>query len=260
MGMYDVVNGEQAKCFPWVSYDSKKDEIWVHGGSLYSYEIGADVPYKSVNYNYGKNFVILVFNKYPDCTYCNYDYIIHVIDNGIVKDSFTNEIGDIDWENNDTVVGYSGELLSIKNSKNIEDYIASQRKYWTEYEKVRYHWNELFGKSMKCFTGLGLLDKESKERKEREKEILRLDNLMHEETMRIEPELERLESEHAKWFVDTSEIQDILNLGCYISAYYNTNDIKERQACERIITNLLDKDKYLLDRYVDWHESDHPKY
>ena len=42
MGMYDTINGEQVKCFPWVSI--YKDEITYHGGELKYYGIGDDVP------------------------------------------------------------------------------------------------------------------------------------------------------------------------------------------------------------------------
>ena len=43
MGMYDTINGEQVKCFPWVSI--YKDEITYHGGELKYYGIGDDVPF-----------------------------------------------------------------------------------------------------------------------------------------------------------------------------------------------------------------------
>ena len=46
--MYDTINGEQVKCFPWVSI--YKDEITYHGGELKYYGIGDDVPYKKPHY------------------------------------------------------------------------------------------------------------------------------------------------------------------------------------------------------------------
>ena len=104
MGMYDTINGEQVKCFPWVSL--YKDEITYHGGELKYYGIGDEVPYKKPHYNYGKNFIILDLNRYPESDYCEYDYIIHVIVDGKVNDTFENKIGSIDWSINENVVGY----------------------------------------------------------------------------------------------------------------------------------------------------------
>ena len=37
MGMYDTLNGEQVKCFPWISHQRDNvshTQLWSHGGSL----------------------------------------------------------------------------------------------------------------------------------------------------------------------------------------------------------------------------------
>ena len=75
MGMYDTINGEQVKCFPWVSFDNFMNSISYHGGDLKSYNTGDEVPYKRPHYNYGKNFIILDLNRFPESDYCEYDYI-----------------------------------------------------------------------------------------------------------------------------------------------------------------------------------------
>ena len=154
MGMYDTINGEQVKCFPWVSL--YQGEISYHGGDLKYYDNGDEVPYKQPHYNYGKNFVILDLNRYPESDYCPYDYILHVIEDGKVKETYTDEIGDINWSNNKSVVDYYGELLNIHSSEDILNYIKDQREYWTKREEIRSRWNELFSESMEYFTGIGL--------------------------------------------------------------------------------------------------------
>ena len=252
MGMYDTINGEQVKCFTWVSL--YKGKINYHCGHLKYYDTGDEVPYKQPHYNYGKNFIILDLNRYPESDYCDYDYILHVIVDGKVKDTFIDNIGDIDWSINETVVGYSSELLNIHSSEDVVDYIDAQRKFWIDYENIRSHWNELFKEMMQRSTGLGLLDKESEERKIRHKEINEIHKLMKEEDKRIKPELDSLSKEHSKWFIDTSDIDDLINLGDYISAY-NLREDDQRQ-CDEMIQKLLSSDNTLYDRYVQWQGDD----
>ena len=252
MGMYDEINGEQVKCFPWVSL--YKGEISYHGGDLAYYGTGDKVPYKKPHYNYGKNFIILDLNRYPDSDYCDYDYILHVIVDEKIKVTFTDEIGDIDWNINETVVGYAGELLNIKSSEDIMNYIEAQRQYWEKYENIHSHWNELFKESMHYFTGIGLLDKDSEERKMRREKIEEIHKLMDEENKRIKPELNELSKKHSRWFVDTSDIDDLINLGDYISAY--NLEMDEQEQCKEMIQKLLNSDSTLYDRYVKWQGSD----
>ena len=252
MGMYDEINGEQVKCFPWVSL--YKGKISYHGGDLAYYGTGDKVPYKKPHYNYGKNFIILDLNRYPDSDYYDYNYVLHVIVDGKIKVTFTDEIGDIDWNINETVVGYDGELLNIKSSEDIMNYIEAQRQYWEKYENIHSHWNELFKESMHYFTGIGLLDKDSEERKMRREKIEEIHKLMDEENKRIKPELNELSKKHSRWFVDTSDIDDLINLGDYISAY--NLEMDEQEQCKEMIQKLLNSDSTLYDRYVKWQGSD----
>ena len=91
MGMFDTINGEQVKCFTWTSFSN--GGFVYHGGHCKYYNTGDEVPYKKPHYNYGKNFIILDLNEFLDC---DYDYILHVIVDGKLKDTFENELGDID--------------------------------------------------------------------------------------------------------------------------------------------------------------------
>ena len=51
MGMYDTLNDEQVKCFPWYSFDvislSPEGSIGGHGGKLKYYGNGSEIPYRS---------------------------------------------------------------------------------------------------------------------------------------------------------------------------------------------------------------------
>lgn len=255
MGMYDTINGEQVKCFPWVSLYN--NEIIYHGGDLAYYGVGSEVPYKRPHYNYGKNFIILDLNRFPDNAYCDYDYILHIIVDGKVEETFKDEIRNIDWFINETVVGYRGELLNIKSSKDVLDYIKAQREYWERYENINNHWNELFSESIQYFTGLGLLDKDSEESKFRRKKIDKIHILMEKEKERIKPKIDVLTEGHSKWFVDTSNIDDLINLGDYISAYYTELKAERKdnvKACNEMISKLLESDDTLYDRYLKWQE------
>lgn len=253
MGMYDTINGEHVKCFPWVSYYN--EGISYHGGDLKYYNTGDEVPYKKPHYNYGENFVILDSNEFP---FGGYDYIIHVVVDGKVKDTFENEIGNINWLINKNVINYHGDFLNINSTDDVNEYIKAQKQFWAKREEIRKYWNELFKESMKYFTGLGLLDKDSDEKKFRIEKIKEIHTLMDEEEEKIRPQENALAKEHSKWFIDTSEIEDLINLGNYISAYYTESMAKRESAtkCIEKISELLNKDKTLYNRYVEWQCSD----
>ena len=69
---------------------------------------------------------------------------------------------------------------------------------------------------------------------------------------RIKSDLEVLCEGHKKWFVDISGINDLINLGNYISA---TEVESDREICEEKIRKLLASDSSLYDRYVEWQGS-----
>lgn len=256
MGMYDTINGEQVKCFPRVYL--YKEEIGCSGGGLKCFNNGAEVPYKAPHYNYGKNFVILDYNRFPDSKYDNYDYIIHVIVDGKVKRTFRDKIGRIDWKKNECVVGYYGELFNVKSNEEILAFIKDQREYKKRLEKINTHWNELFAKSMKYFTGLGLVEKDSKEYKLRWSKIEKCHILMDEEKARIKPEEDALNKEYEHWLVDISAIEDCIALGDYISADSQSyrDSTAENEFCQKMIRQMLQADSTLYDRYVKWQGDD----
>ena len=153
MGMYDEINGEQVKCFPWVSF--YKDEINYHGGELKCYATGSEVPYKKPHYNYGKNFIILDLNMYRGEPFGeDYNYILHIIVDGKVKNTLTDECANIDWSINNVVVGYRGELINVKTEEEFLQYIKAQREYWAKHDQINERHSQLFKESMEYFHGM----------------------------------------------------------------------------------------------------------
>lgn len=255
MGMYDTINGEQVKCFPWVSFYDKIP--CYHGGDLRNYNTGDEVPYKTLHYNYGENFIILDVNQhYPD-GFFPYNYVLHIIVDGKVKDTFKNEIGNIDWSINKNIVTYYGELLNIKKSEDILNYIKEQRECWKKYREINARDNELFKELMNHMNGITLLDKDSEERKLRNKKIEEIRKLIDEEREKIEPELDAINKEFSKWLIN--DIDDLIKLGSYVSAYRTELEAKRydnAKSCEEIIRILLDSDDTLFGRYLKWQKID----
>ena len=121
MGMYDTLNGEQVKCFPWYSFDvmslSPEGSIGGHGGNLKYYGNGSEIPYRSLAYNYGKNFIIFDFNPALDPNDGS-DWVAHVIKDGLLKASVYKENAGDEFE----------EILK-KNRKNISYYGGGNFKF-----------------------------------------------------------------------------------------------------------------------------------
>lgn len=123
MGMYDTLNGEQVKCFPWFSFYvsaiDTKGVVTSHGGDLKYYGNGSEIPYRSLAYNYGKNFIIFDFT--PElCTDEIGEWAAHVIENGHLKASFYRKDADDEFK----------EMLK-KSTKNIGYYGDDNFKFKT---------------------------------------------------------------------------------------------------------------------------------
>lgn len=93
MGMYDSINSEQIKCFPWVSYQHNDTDgmcLWSHGGGLRCFNDNDKVPYRSLSYNYHKDFNII--DMHPTMLPFDNGIVLHAIRNGKVKESITIEL------------------------------------------------------------------------------------------------------------------------------------------------------------------------
>ena len=258
MGMYDSINSEQIKCFPWVSLDN--NNISYHGGNLHNFKNGDKVPYKKPHYNYGKNFIILDMDRSMDKEYSTYKYIIHVIIDGKVQNTFTDKIGKINWSINTNVIDYIGNPLNIHSSQDILDYIEDYQLYFKNRDDIYKNWTIIFKEYMSYSKGIALLDTE--EKKNRIAKIEECKCRLDTEKDRIQPEIDALDSKFSKWIVDTSNILDVITLGDYISAYYTEYSINDNTNSETLeyllnrIHDLLKFDKTLYNRYVEWQDYD----
>lgn len=125
MGMYDNMGGQQIKCFyqPVISHDIDsrfglppvdKLNMWAMGGSLKTYRRFSKVPYKTMYYDYGKNF--LIFDpRNPDR--CN---IIHVILGGRYAASLTYNQLRFSHVPIDTVIDHYGNRVNITRKEDFE--------------------------------------------------------------------------------------------------------------------------------------------
>lgn len=261
MGMYDTINGEQVKCFPWAHY--YEHEIVYSGGDLQYYENGTDVPYKKPYYNYSKNFLILDINEFPDSDYTDYNFVIHLILDGKVFDTYKDSVPkDIPFDKIANVISYRGTLLNLHSAEDILNYIEALRKYRIDYDILHEHWNELFKQVHKVMFGIGTLDKESKERKERLEKYKVLHKQMEAEKERIADDVDALLKTMEKWYVDTTEIDPLIDLGDFIYCYlfmcseeHKANYTDEaRLEVYNQIKLKLDNDEYLLEKYCVWQE------
>ena len=251
MGVFDSINGELVKCFPKVSLG---DGIVYCEDNLTCYNTGDEAPYKRPHYNYGKNFIVLDLNRHTNVDCVNYDYILHVIVDGKVKNTLEDEFGGIDWSINETVVDYNGDLLNIKNAEDLLNYIKEQRECWATYDEINSHWHGSFDESMQYYSGFASLEDGSTEKKFRLQKIEEIGKLMGKEKDRIRPEVDILNKSISKWFVDVSDIYDLKALGGYISVYNSHSE--EREICKEEIEKRLSSDDTLYERYVNWQGSD----
>lgn len=275
MGMYDTINGEQVKCFPWVHYyrdNIIKTIVTYSGGDLKYYRNKSKIPYKKFYYNYGKNFMILDIQEFLYKNYGlslenedeTYNYVLHVIRNGKVKatyDGNKNSINEEDFSLNACVIDYYGEFLNIKNANDIIEYMKAKQKYHIEYEKINKKWNALFRESMEYFSGIALLEPDSEEKKERLEKIKELHKQMEEEKKRTKNDIDVLaKTFRNKWIVENEELNDIISLGeflscldCVIKHENMTNREEARIISSNFIVKKLEENEDLYKRYIEWY-------
>lgn len=137
MGLYDYLNGDQVKCFyipnmyvdvdPLFRTKEKILDIWNIGGNLKGYKNGNRVPYKSLYYYYGKNFIIFNCDHFEGT-----ESIIHIIENGKLLASYDiDEIPNIDISKFNVFDKY-GEQLNIKT---VEDFLLYQNEKVSSYKE-----------------------------------------------------------------------------------------------------------------------------
>lgn len=154
MGLYDTLNGEQIKCFPYVSIEKETGEIKTIYGNLDEYKTGDFVLHKSLwSLNYPKNFLILdahfVHNRVL-CPICkkpmpipliketcdcgkemkeegiSCSYCIHIIEDGFIKGT----IYDLSLlDKIYPVYDYYGTKLNTLTKDDISSYVKKNYEY-----------------------------------------------------------------------------------------------------------------------------------
>ena len=252
--MYDMINGEAVKCFP--IYYMTGEAMNCSEGNLISYDTGDPVPYITPYYNYGKNFLVIDINGSPEF-YEGYDFLIHVITDGFVKETLKNTFKNINWDINSSVVNYNGEILNIHSEKEALDYIDAQKKYWHNIWETKLRLNVLRGLQCNYFCQIKSLEEGSKDRKTVIEKISRNSESIKEEFNRTAPELERIRKEFSTtWIKDTSDIDDLILIGKLISCYNLAHSEEESGYVLKSISDMLNKDKTLRNRYVEWQGTD----
>lgn len=254
MGMYDIINGEQVKCFPLAYYyktDIFENSVHYSCGNLEGYNNGDFVPYKKFYYNYGKNFIILDTHvDYSD----GLEYILHSIRDGKVFNTFIDTTDGLIFDDNTKVIDYYGNFINIKSVKEIEEYVSSTKKYKEAYEELNRNKNKLLREWSKLGFGLGTLSKDSEEFKLRTKKQKEINQKINEEENKIKEQNENLQNNYQnKWSVDTSSINDLISFGEYL--YLFERDKNKETELVDIYLNLLRnlKTDDLIKRFKDWY-------
>lgn len=234
MGMYDTINSEQVKCFPWITYQYIKDSdirLLEHGGSLKNYENNATVPYRSLCYNYHENFNIL--DTHPTALLFDNGIVLHAIRNGKVKESITIELNDdyiiskklqeiiSDYLKTAHTVSYTG--YQTFNIHSYSEMLAFYNEYQARMEKltdIRKESHRRMNAWTKTIRKLHDKDLSDAQRNQIQNDVNQLKATYDEERKRIEPDINQLNATFInKWCVPkSSEIKKYIRFGEWITA------------------------------------------
>lgn len=237
MGMYDIINSEQVKCFPWITYQYDKDSdirFWNHGGSLKNFNNTDAVPYRSLCYNYHKDFNIL--DLHPTALPFDNGIVLHAIRDGKVKESITIELDDTSLIPNELqerisgylakahTVGYTGypdlnvhsyyDMLAFYNESN------ARLEKLADIRKESHRRMNAWAKSVRKLHNQDLSDAQ---RNQIQNDVNQLKTAYDDERKRIAPEIDTLNMEYInKWCVPTSsELNKYISFGEWITAGLN---------------------------------------
>lgn len=234
MGMYDTINSEQIKCFPWITYHYDKNNdirLWEHGGSLKNFNDNAAVPYRSLCYNYHENFNIL--DLHPTALPFDNGIVLHAIRDGKVKESITIELDDTSLISNELQEHISGYLTSAHTigytgypDLNIHSYYEmlafyneshARLKKLTDIRKESHRRMNAWSKSVRKRHNKDLSDVQ---RNQIQNDVNQLKAAYDEERKRIEPFIDELNKDFiTKWCVPkSSEMNKYINFGEWITA------------------------------------------
>lgn len=234
MGMYDTINSEQIKCFPWITYRYDKDNdmrLWEHGGSLKNFNNNATVPYRSLCYNYHEDFNIL--DLHPTALPFDDGIVLHVIRDGKIKESITIELEDehlipktlqehiSDYLTTANTVGYTGyPVLNIHSYyEMLAFYNESQARLekLVDIRKESHRRMNAWAKTVRKLHDKNLSDAQKNQIQD---DVNQMKSAYDEERKRIEPDIDKLNEEFInKWCTPkSSEMSKYIHFGEWITA------------------------------------------
>ena len=147
MGMYDYLEGEQVKlfdfpCNPLKRNSNKLNDVFYQEhfieGNFRRYKKGNKVPYRTLFYNYGENFIVFDYRYF---SFEKEEPLIHVVENGIYVNSFRYSKIPDDLKI-DLVVDKFGHPVNIVKKEDfkdiIDEFLFYDEKYFeliNKYEK-----------------------------------------------------------------------------------------------------------------------------
>lgn len=263
MGMYDTLNDEQVKCFPWYSFDvislSPEGSIGGHGGKLKYYGNGSEIPYRSLAYNYGKNFIIFDFT--PEfCTGEIGEWAAHVIENGRLKASFYRKDADDEFEKmlkkSTKNIGYYGDdNFKFKTLKNVNQYAKEANALRCQIADMYKPADAIMREWSKTFHESKNLEKGSEEYAVFQKKVQDYIKRHDEELAKIKPIISKLKKDFAdKWIEkDSEEYLKMSDFGESVEAGILTLKCRkkqEKESAEKI--EEAKKHGIFFDRQKEW--------
>lgn len=225
MGLYDYLGDTQVKCFPvpvvklnkppYHEYNKEGLGFFSLSGSLKSYPRGCSVPYKTLYYNYGKDFMVFDYRTFDYDTPEDYKFdekglLVHIIVNGRYHRSVSYnklpkryKIG--------LVLDNYGDVLNINTINDFKEIVYS----WRCYQKKRL---ELEKEALKPygvkFSIFELADKLSKEEYLKAiEENTSITNEIYDKTLRVFRDT---------WYKNDKEIEKTIFGGWTIGGIYET--------------------------------------
>lgn len=243
--MYDYMGKEQIKCFhlPFVDADDKSFNLRCLEGNFRGYRKGDKVPYQTLYYNYGKNFLIF---DYMAALVEEDDIFVHIIEKGrYIKTVKYNKLP----KNYKIckVVSKNGKELNIHSSEDLSLFITELSNNIKKDRELTEYYNKEFGVK-------GYNIRELKEKSVSSEEFM-ADLDKRKKILDIVCEKTTIPFSK-KWFVE-EELEENLFVGylldCYISKEKSESDWNMifEKFNEYMYKNNLTYN-YLLEKYLSW--------
>ena len=265
MGMYDTLNGEQVKCFPWYSFDvmslSSAGSISAHGGNLKYYGNDSKIPYRSLAYNYGKNFIIFDFNPGLDPNDGS-NWVAHVIEDGLLKapiykDDAGDEFEEMLKRSHKNISYYGGGNFKFKSIADINQYAVESDELTKKIKELYKPADEIMREWMNALKDgkYRNLKKGTPEYEEMSSQLDQFSAKYDAKNKKVKPIIGKLRQEFAKkWTESESEYYlKMSDFGECIEAGILTLKCKkeqEKEPAKKLI--LAKKHEIFFDRKKEW--------